>query len=128
MKDRTSLISECDRLWHLLVAHKFQHRCILCGQPGTDPHHWRYIRSILRYRWVLENGVYMCRVCHNETEQEFKNRRLYTVVRRDYPDLWVWGDGQPPLNSEPISTARIQSVLASLQHIAEQTGVKYERD
>ena len=124
-KNRAELIRECDRLCHLLCAHSFLHRCILCGEPGTDPHHWKYPRSILAYRWTLENLVYMCRICHNEVEQNFSKKRLFTIIQLDYPHLWVWREAQPPLNSEPISTLRIEWTLEKLQSTAVMLGVSY---
>lgn len=124
-KNRGDLIRQCDRLCHLLCAHSFLHRCILCGQPGTDPHHWNYPRSILAYRWTLENLVYMCRICHNEVEQNFSKKRLFLKIKLDYPHLWSWREARPPLNSQPISTLGIEWVLEKLQSTAVMLGVKY---
>jgi hypothetical protein len=124
LSKRTQLIRECDRLWHLLVAHAFRHRCIMCGLPGTDPHHWCYIRSILQYRWTLENGVYMCRLCHNAAEQDPGHSRLYLKIQQSYPHLWRWKERQPPLVSRPISTWQITGILANMHITADTAGVK----
>lgn len=121
-KNRAELIRECDRLCHLLCAHSFLHRCLLCGQPGTDPHHWNYPRSILAFRWTFENLVYMCRTCHGEAESS--HTALYLKIKTDYPHLWNWYLNQPPLVSRPISTWQIKDILAGLQHTADQLGVK----
>ena len=121
-KNRVKLIRECDRLCHLLCAHSFLHRCILCGQPATDPHHWLKIRSILTYRWTLQNLVYMCRQCHAGAESD--HVPLYRKIKADYPHLWAWGENQPPLKNRPISTWQIGDILASLQHTADQLEIK----
>jgi hypothetical protein len=78
----------------------------------------------LVYRWDLENLVYMCRVCHNEATQ--KPLKLYLKLQKEYPHLWAWGENQPPLMSQPISTASIAYRLSELQEIAKTLGVKYE--
>ena len=124
-KNRGKLIRVCDHLCSLLTAHGFLHRCIMCGLPGSDTHHWRYIRSILVYRWDLENLVYMCRVCHNEAERN--HMPLYLKIKADYPRLWNWYLIQPPLVSRPISTWQIKDILAGLQRTADALGVKYEQ-
>jgi hypothetical protein len=125
--NRAQLIRECDRIWHLLVAHGMLHRCIVCGKPGTDPHHWRYIRSILQYRWSLENGVYMCRLCHNGVEQRIVLAKLYEIIKEHFPQLWAWGDSRPPLKSEPVRTSGIEETLARLKNTASKLGINYDR-
>ena len=122
-KNRGELIRACDRLCSLLTAHGALHRCILCGLPGSDCHHWRYVRSILVYRWDLENLVYMCRQCHAEVEQHIRLMEMYLKIKKDYPHLWAWADSRPPLRSEPISTTSIVYRLTELQDIAKTLGV-----
>ena len=121
-KNRRELIMAADKLCSCLVAHSFNYRCILCNLPGSDCHHWRYCRSILVYRFSLENLVFMCRIHHNEAEQN--HMALYQKIKRDYPHLWAWGDSRPPLKSEPISTLRIEWILEKLQSTAVAMEVK----
>jgi hypothetical protein len=79
-----------------------------------------------QYRWVLENGVYTCRTCHNAIEQDPETRaRLYAVIADDYPHLWAWAESQPPLGSRPISNWQIKTILAGLQRTADTLGVSY---
>jgi len=122
MSKYTELIWACDRLWSCLVAHGMNYRCVICGMPGDDSHHWFYIRSVHQYRWTLKNGVYMCRIHHGEAESNPAQLRL--KIKTDYPHLWAWAEAQPPLVSRPISTWQIKDILAGLQHTAETLGVK----
>lgn len=121
-KCRAELIRACDRLWSRLVAHGMNYRCIICGMPGDDSHHWFYIRSVHQYRWTLENGVYMCRIHHGEAVSNYAP--LHLKIKTDYPHLWAWGESRSPLVSQPISTLRIEWILEKLQSTAKTLGVK----
>lgn len=61
MRSRTrEMAVECDALWRDIVLRPG--KCALCGQPGRDPHHiFGRGRTV---RWLLENGVCLCRGCH----------------------------------------------------------------
>jgi hypothetical protein len=123
--NRREIVMASDRIWHLLIAHSFNHRCLTCGQPGTDPHHWCYIRSVHQYRWALENGVYMCRLCHNLVEQDPEFRaKLYLLIKNNFSNLWTWKNSQPPLGSRPIRTWEVTKILTDLQETAGILGVK----
>ena len=122
--NRRELMLAADKLWSRLVAHGFRHRCIACGQPGIDSHHWLYRRSVHQYRWVLENGIYMCRLCHNAVVQEEGFRyRLRKKIETDYPHLDKWARSRPLLVSRPLPTPWIEERVADMKHTAEILGI-----
>jgi len=122
MEERVFMFRKMDRLWGLLVAHQFSHRCITCGLPGTDPHHWAYVRSIYMYRWHLNNGVYTCRLCHNKATQN-NNQILKVLIEKDYPALWKWSIERPPVTYEPMTWAGLLFISQSLERTAKTFGI-----
>lgn len=82
-------------LWSELVKYSDNHICRKCGQDGSDAHHIISIKNIFRQSlnldliWDLNNGIYLCKVCHmkchmnekifQETFQELIKNRLNSV-------------------------------------------------
>ncbi len=110
-----------DKLWAKLVAHYAQHRCLKCGQVGDDAHHWFYSRSIHKHRWNINNGVFLCRICHQEAERDREG--MFKVVEKNAPTKWAWSQKLPPLRSEPINPMAIRCLYASLKRTAVELGV-----
>jgi 5-methylcytosine-specific restriction endonuclease McrA len=52
-----------DRKISKAISKRDDHTCIWCGQPGSDHAHI-ISRRFLFTRWLLENGLWMCRKCH----------------------------------------------------------------
>jgi hypothetical protein len=119
--NKTLIIRQADRVWHKLVAYQFNQRCALCGKPGTDPHHWWFIRSIQQYRWDINNGVYLCRKCHGETERE--PDKLLDFIGERYPIMWTWAQTRPPLESHRVSEGHVWDVYMELQRVAIGLGI-----
>jgi hypothetical protein len=125
-KNRRELINEADKLWSRLVAHGFQHRCILCGQPGTDAHHWLFKRSYLEWRWVIENGIYLCRQHHNEIGQSIGVEKLHALLMNSFPNIWSWAvkNELAENNPRPIRTSWIQGQIDTMKKTADILGIK----
>jgi hypothetical protein len=57
---------EAGKLWKLVVLRNNQGRCYVCGSRFMiDPHHFIPKRISLNLRYNPENGVALCRKCHN---------------------------------------------------------------
>jgi len=123
MNIRTELVKKMDGLWRLIIAHQFSHYCIACGKPGTDSHHWAYRRSILKYRWHLFNGVYLCRPCHDSVKYD-NGRKLDDIIIRWYPYLFQWYKSQPQLTVEHIAYNDLLLQYAKLMQVAIDLGLK----
>ena len=52
-----------DILWELSVKRRDHYRCKVCGSEGTDAHHILSRRNS-GVRWMLDNGITLCRECH----------------------------------------------------------------
>lgn len=52
-----------DWLWAALIKRR-DPRCVVCGRTATDAHHV-LLRRYWCYRYDLDNGVGLCRVCHD---------------------------------------------------------------
>lgn len=59
-----SLKKKLDKAWSLAVRAQYP-RCIVCGASPTQAHH-AIIRKArnLTTRWMIQNGVGLCYVCH----------------------------------------------------------------
>ncbi len=62
--------NELDIMWREIVVARSGGRCQLCAKPGQDPHHiFGRVRSV---RWEVENGAYLCRVCHRMVTDAYR--------------------------------------------------------
>jgi len=59
--------SEKDKDWGAEVKENAEGMCEMCGDCGCDPHH-AVKRRFLKTRWILINGVWLCRKCHSWSE------------------------------------------------------------
>ena len=62
--EKKTLKNKLDRLWSEAIRKKYI-RCIVCGRQPTQAHHCivRKAQS-LGVRWMIDNGVGLCYVCH----------------------------------------------------------------
>lgn len=58
------LRKEADKLWWEAVIKKFGKRCVICGKPAIDCHHFFPKRLYPAVRFEIDNGVPLCRGCH----------------------------------------------------------------
>ena len=113
--DRRELIHKADHLWHEVISMIFFGRCVMCGLPGSDPHHWMFGRSILAFRWHLMNGVFMCRGCHGAVELD-NGKRLGNILKKNYKSQWKWGEEVRIGKPEPFTTDDIVATILSLEN------------
>jgi len=117
--NRAEAIRTADKLWGKICAWTFNQRCALCGATGCDPHHWFYKRSNLKYRWEVNNGVYLCRICHNEVTTVEGREKLHALIKDKYADTyWKWAMSCPPYRPEPIKTSWIIQQITKFQLLA----------
>jgi len=123
MIDTRLLISYCDALASKLTCAEFGGRCIVCGRPGTDCHHWAFGRSIRKYRWRLENLVWMCRGDHDFVRED-DGLEVEIAIIRYSPHRHAWKDNLPPLKVEPFGNFKIQQQYEFLKSVARRTILK----
>ena len=117
------LISYCDALASKLTCAEFGGRCIVCGRPGTDCHHWAFRRGIRKYRWRLENLVWMCRGDHEAVKVD-GGEELELAIMKYCPQRHAWKDNLPPLTVEPFPNFKIQLQYEFLKSVARRTILK----
>jgi hypothetical protein len=122
MNETQLLIRRADSIWSRLICHKFKGRCMVCGRPGDDSHHWAFSRSIRGYRWVILNGIYLCRQDHQWAEENKAEFRR--IVGMNCPERWAWYLEQEPLTVEPFHACKIQGQYDSLKAEALRVGLK----
>ena len=121
---RKLLIRQADRLWSKIIAYDFNQRCVLCGEPGTDAHHWAFGRSTLMYRWNIMNGVYMCRKCHDEAERYPLMTKLR--IQRRSANHYEWFNALPPLEVKPMPDFIIRDIYIGLRERAKERNIPIE--
>ena len=117
------LIQYADSLWSKLICNEFGGRCIACGGPAEDAHHWKFGRSIRKYRWNLNNGVWMCREDHSHLDSWRYGSKFGSIVMMNCPEKWVWGENLPPLKVEPFGHYKIQCQYEFLKAEALRVGL-----
>jgi len=78
-------IKKLDKKWGLLIRENFKHKCVICGKPANNPHHY-YGRRNRSTRWYIENGICLCASCHT-----FGSRSAHQApehFRKDILDKW----------------------------------------
>jgi len=121
--DTRLLISYCDALASKLTSFEFGGRCIVCGRPGTDCHHWAHGRSVRKYRWNLNNLVWICRKDHDFVRYD-NGAAVKDEVRKSYPDRWKWFESLQPIGGEPFGNYKIQLQYEFLKSVARRTILK----
>jgi len=125
MTDTRLLISYCDALASKLTCAEFGGRCIICGLPGTDCHHWAFKRGIRKYRWRLENLVWICRKDHDEVKID-GGEKVMNEIMTSYRHKWEWHLALPPLKVEMFGNYQIQLQYEFLKATARRTILKEE--
>jgi hypothetical protein len=78
-----------DRLWSLAVRGRDGHRCRMhCGRNGTDAHHI-HGRSHKGTRWVLDNGITLCRQDHQEAHRRPKHFKEFVQWYLVSEEAWL---------------------------------------
>lgn len=80
------------------VAKKYENMCVWCGQEGSDHAHI-IPRRFLLTRWLLKNGLWMCRKHHqlfdqkNLSGKKFRKHIINTIVgEENYMNLCMIKD------------------------------------
>lgn len=58
-----------DTTWSKRVLERDFYRCQWCFRAGTDPHHIIYKSQSQATRWDIDNGICLCRECHDEAHK-----------------------------------------------------------
>ena len=73
-----------DKRWSKAIKERDEYVCRYCGKTGTDAAHIFVRMTCLRY--VLENGITLCRVCHQRFDEsgdkKFQEKIIEHVVTR----------------------------------------------
>jgi len=86
-----------DKRWSLAVKEKYDYLCFYCGAEGTDPAHIIGKGRSKKTRYVLENGICLCRKCHIafDTDQKFR-KHIINVLKDLYQKLMEVKNGRKP--------------------------------
>jgi 5-methylcytosine-specific restriction endonuclease McrA len=112
--DRNSLRAE---EWRKAVFERDQYMCQLCGQMGDQltAHHLREFSRFPEQRWQLDNGITLCKECHEVVIHYLKNyrRKPIPVVTTSHTRFFqVLGSGR----SFAIAKARGKEPIVFLRY------------
>ena len=81
-KMKTKEMKIKDKVWSTSIAKR--ELCEWCGKLGSDPAHI-IPRKFLKSRWLLENGLFLCRECHKkfDLDVEFRSRVIDILIGRE---------------------------------------------
>ena len=85
--NRKKLIERADRLWSQAVLSRDFHRCQLCFRYGTDPHHI-ISRRHKATAFDLDNGICLCRECHDRMKTTEGKEWLRIVLNKTKSGLY----------------------------------------
>ena len=77
---------QLDELWSRCI--KLNKNCSKCGKTGHDPHHI-FGRRKCSTRWDIENGILLCRTCHNYAHANPKAFMTWIDDRSDLSKLRI---------------------------------------
>jgi len=72
-----------DYLWSKAVKAIWK-RCGLCGGQYSDSHHIVHRNKCWALRWDVENGIALCRTCHNLADTIDGRNRIMALVDGEY--------------------------------------------
>jgi hypothetical protein len=81
MTNRQRLTKDCDDLWRRIIKLKYKGRCGICGGVGKDPHH--IARKNGQMRWLILNGIWLCRKCHDHDHEHQMNIKISAKIGLD---------------------------------------------
>ena len=74
-----------DSLWSLAVRRKFHNRCALCmSTDGLEAHHYVHRGKNWKLRWDIENGVALCKACHDLADTLYYKQNLAGIMNINY--------------------------------------------
>lgn len=81
-----------DARWSKEVMKTTKGICLHCGKKATGVHHI-IPRSIIKLRWILQNGIPTCNILHRMFEgnkyERYKAIKKYVSMKR-YGELWKY--------------------------------------
>ena len=76
--------STLDKAWSLAVKTRDKFRCRVCLREGTDAHHIIHRGQNYGMKWDIENGVCLCRKCHDRADTLNGRKEIMKLVDSDY--------------------------------------------
>ena len=76
--------STLDKAWSLAVKTRDKFRCRLCLGEGTDAHHICHRGQNYGLRWDIENGITLCRTCHDKADTLNGRKEIMKLVNSEY--------------------------------------------
>jgi len=79
--------STLDKAWSQAVKSRDRYRCRLCLGEGTDAHHIIHRGQNYGMKWDIENGITLCRSCHDKADTFTMRNKILDMVNREYIEL-----------------------------------------
>ena len=76
--------STLDKAWSVAVKTRDKFRCRLCLGEGTDAHHICHRGQNYGLRWDIENGITLCRTCHDKADTLNGRKEIMKLVNSEY--------------------------------------------
>ena len=76
--------STLDKAWSLAVKTRDKFRCRVCLGEGTDAHHICHRGQNYGLRWDIENGITLCRTCHDKADTLNGRKEIMKLVNSEY--------------------------------------------
>jgi 5-methylcytosine-specific restriction endonuclease McrA len=76
--------STLDKAWSLAVKTRDKFRCRVCLGEGTDAHHIIHRGQNYGMKWDIENGVCLCRKCHDRADTLNGRKEIMKLVNSEY--------------------------------------------
>lgn len=89
MSERKKLVGKLDRVFSKYIRQRDNHRCVVCGQPGSDCGHY-FSRVAHSTRWNPLNAYCQCRSCnwiHERNPEPFRRYMLTIMSEADLFEL-----------------------------------------
>ena len=76
--------STLDKAWSLAVKTRDKFRCRVCLGEGTDAHHVIHRGQNYGMKWDIENGITLCRKCHDRADTLNGRNEIIKLVNSEY--------------------------------------------
>jgi hypothetical protein len=123
MSANANLEQIADSLWKEAVAIRAGRCCEMTGEIDRKPNgsprfpkhssHHIIRRSWLRYRWDLNNGVYLNARWHEFAEKT--PHRFDVWLKENKPERFKWYEDQYPLKSKRFAAWEMEEVIEGLK-------------
>ena len=76
--------STLDKAWSLAVKTRDKFRCRVCLGEGTDAHHVIHRGQNYGMKWDIENGITLCRKCHDRADTFNGRNEIMKLINKEY--------------------------------------------